>query len=90
MTEFQPTPARHNLSEKSVAPFELPADLLQSDFVFVRKDGHVPALAPLYDGPYRVLARSREAFKLQLGSRCDNISTSRLKAALVIYTQYNF
>ncbi len=77
MSGFQLTPAHHNLSGSAAAPVELPADLLQADFVFVRRDGHVPVLAQLYDGPYTVLARSRETFQLWMGSRCDNISTSQ-------------
>jgi hypothetical protein len=37
------------------APEDLPVDLLRAEAVLVRRDGHVPPLAPLYDAPYRVL-----------------------------------
>ena len=50
-------------------------------FVLVRRDGAQTSLAPLYDGPYRVLERSNHFFRLQLGDRMDNISILRLKAA---------
>ncbi len=36
-------------------------------------------LTPLYDGPYAVIHRSLRAFKLQIGGKEDNASTSRLK-----------
>ena len=81
MSNFQPAPVRHNTGERAAAPAELPPDLLQADFVFITKDGHLPALQQLYEGPFRGLSRSREMFKLQLGARSDNLSTSRLKAA---------
>jgi hypothetical protein len=33
----------------------------------------------LYDGPYAVIQRSLRAFKLQIGAKEDQVSTSRLK-----------
>ena len=41
--------------------------------------GRAPPLSPLYDSPYAVLQRSLPHFRLQLGDREDNVSTSRLK-----------
>jgi hypothetical protein len=64
------------------APEDLPADLLHAEVVLVLNDGHVPPLAPLYDGPYRVLTRSRNFFRLQMGDRTDTVSTSCLKPCL--------
>ena len=57
----------------------LPAALLTAPTVFVRCDGHVPPLTPLYDGPFAVLSRSAQHFKIQMGTREEVISTSRLK-----------
>jgi hypothetical protein len=51
--------------------------------VFIRRHGHVPALSPLYEGPYRVLARNDRVFYLQLGFRVDSVSVSRLKPAFL-------
>jgi hypothetical protein len=42
----------------------------------------VPPLEPLYEGPYSVLARSRDWFRIQVGNRTDTISTSHLKPCL--------
>jgi hypothetical protein len=43
-------------------------------------------LEPLYDGPYRVLARSRDWFRIQVGDRTDTISTSRHEPCLDLST----
>jgi len=69
-------PAHHS----SVKPQELPEELLRSRFVLVRHDAVQPPLAAMYDGPYLVLERSRNFFKIQLGERVDTVSTHRLKA----------
>ncbi len=49
--------------------------------VLVRADAVRPPLAPRYDGPYSVIARSDQYFTLQMGDRTDTVSTSRLKPA---------
>ena len=49
--------------------------------VLVWADAVRPALAPRYDGPYSVIARSDQYFTLQMGDRTDTVSTSRLKPA---------
>ena len=56
-----------------------PAELLAASHVLVRRDGHVPPLAPLYDGPYAVLRRSLHTFTILMGDREEVVSTSRLK-----------
>jgi hypothetical protein len=63
-------------------PDKLPADLLRAPAVLVRRDGHEPPLEPLYNGPYQVLAHSRDWFCIQVGDRTDSISTSHLKPCL--------
>ena len=50
--------------------------------VFVRKDGHIPPLAPLYAGPYKVLSRSRRTIHLQVGNRTEMVLIQRLKPAV--------
>ena len=80
-TLSRPAPplTRHNTTASSKPPQILPAQLLQASFVLVRRGGHVPPLAPLYDGPYRVLKRSLHTFPLQIGDRIDVVSVHRLK-----------
>ena len=49
--------------------------------VFIRKDGHVAPLAPLYEGPYKVLSRSPKTFQLKVGKRVEVVSLQRLNPA---------
>jgi len=72
-------PPRHNTAADRRQPEELPADLQEARHVLVLRGGHVPPLAPLYDGPYEVLERTPRFFKLQVGPRTDTVSTGRLK-----------
>jgi len=70
---------RHNTAADRQPPPDLPDALSRAPTVFVRRDGYVPPLQPLYDGPYTVLRRSLHHFTLQVGGRTDKVSTSRLK-----------
>jgi hypothetical protein len=83
MAGFVPPAILHNTNPDAQPAPELPAALAQAEFVLVRKDGHKPPLAPVYEGPYRVLARSVRVFKLQIGTREETVSTLRLKAAFM-------
>jgi hypothetical protein len=67
-TAFTPPPAT-----------QLPDDLARAPTVFVRRDGHVPPLQPLYDGPYTVVCHSLHHFTLRIGKKEDKVSTLRLK-----------
>ena len=58
MSGFHPVPARHNIPPVSDLQEHVPALLWSCLMVFVRKDGHVPPLAPLYAGTYKVLSHS--------------------------------
>jgi hypothetical protein len=60
-------------------PRDLPTDLAAARLVFVRRDGHVPPLTPLYEGPYSVVRRSLHHFTVKMGDREEVISKSRLK-----------
>ena len=81
MSPFHPLPPRHNTAAAAQPPADPPEALRQAAFVFVRRDGHRPPLTPAYDGPFKVLQRSRHTFKLQMGPRVDVVSTHRLKPA---------
>ncbi len=63
-------------------PPQLPNDLARAPTMFVRRDGQVPLLQPLYDGPYTVIHRSLHFFTLHIGDKVDKVdkvSTLRLK-----------
>ena len=82
MAGFQPTPVTH--ATPAVAPPDkLPDTLLAASRVFVRRDGYHGPLQTTWDGPYKVLQRSRHVFRLQVGSREETVSTHRLKTAHV-------
>ena len=73
------TVARHNIALHAQPPRDLPTDLAAARLVFVRRDGHVPLLTPLYEGPYSVVRRSLHHFTVKMGDREEVISKSRLK-----------
>lgn len=56
--------------------------LQQAQFVYVRRGGTTPSLAPLYHGPYQVIQRSEKFFRLQVGGRLEAVSVDRLKPHL--------
>ena len=57
--------------------------LMSSSFVFIRKgEFNVPALSPLYTGPFKVLSKGPKSFVLDLGGRHESVSVDRLKPYL--------
>ncbi len=70
---------RHKTAAVHQPQLQLPDDLARVPTVFVRRDGHVPPLQPLYDGPYTVIRRSLHHFTLRIGNKVDKVSTLRLK-----------
>jgi hypothetical protein len=72
-----PSPTSHH---SKPAPEAFPKDLLLARHILVRRDGATPSLTPIYDGPYLVLERSLQFFKLQIGNKTNNVSTLRSKA----------
>ena len=63
-------------------PVYLDSRLQTAAFVFVRRDGHVPPLQPLYAGPYAVLWRTAKCFVLRVGDKEVTVSVDRLKPAI--------
>ena len=81
MSGFQPVPPCHNIQAAAVLPEVIPAELSSCPMVFICKDGHVAPLAPLYEGPYKVLSCSLKTFQLQFGKRVEVVSVQRIKPA---------
>jgi hypothetical protein len=54
--------------------------LAEATFVYVRRGPASGPLAPTYDGPFRVLAKSEKFFCVQMGSREEVIAVDWLKA----------
>ena len=59
-----------------------PPALSSEDFVFIKREAPGPPLSPLYDSPYRVLARGPKVFTLELGGRQERVTVDRLKPCL--------
>ena len=66
--------------------FNVPDNLSKAKFVFVRRHIKKSPLQTPYDGPYAVLHWSDKFFTLKVGTREDNVSIDRLKAA---YTEHD-
>ena len=64
----------NNTPKADTLPEVIPAELSSCPMVFIHKDGHVAPLAPLYEGPYKVLSRSPKSFQLQVGKRVEVVS----------------
>ena len=77
MSDFCPVPACHNTLSTTDLPEQIPTSLYSCLMVLIHKDGHVPPLAPLYEGPYKVLSRSLFASM----SRSSFVSIQCLKPA---------
>ena len=75
LNSFEPLQPQHHRTQ----PEAVPRELLSSTFVFVRRGAPGRPLSPLYNGPYKVLERGDKFFKIQLGTRTDNVSVDRLK-----------
>lgn len=81
---FSTTP--HHNHPTTIHTQKIPISLQQAEFVFIRQDGHVPPLSPLYRGPFKVLEKKSKYFKIKIGNREDNVSIDRLKAVISIDT----
>jgi hypothetical protein len=58
---------RHNTATARRLPPKLPDDLARAPTEFMRRDGHVSPLQPLYHGPYAVFCRSLHHFTPRIG-----------------------
>jgi hypothetical protein len=75
---------RHNsTSARRLLP-QLPDDLARALAVFMRQDGHVPLLQPLYNGPYTFLRNSLNHFTLRISDKEDKVSNLRLNPELTL------
>jgi len=62
-------------------PTFFPTSLKTFTHVFVRRDSVRKPLQPPYDGPFRVISRTPNDYKLEMRGKTDTISIDRLKAA---------
>ena len=77
MGALAPVPtSRHNLTTGYV-----PTNLLNSQYVFIRRDSLRTPLQKPYEGPFRVLQHHPKAFVIDYGGRRETVSVDRLKPA---------
>jgi Integrase core domain/Integrase zinc binding domain len=58
----------------------LPKQLMEADFVYIRKGPAGGPFLPPYSGPYKVLVKKDKVFEIQVGTRVESVSVDRLKA----------
>jgi cleavage and polyadenylation specificity factor subunit 1 len=84
LAKLQQSPLLPSTTSSSVRTYAQVAaaptpQLCKAEFVYVRRGGAGPPLAPLYAGPYRVLDRAAKFFTVEMGGKSEVISVDRLK-----------
>ena len=79
IADYQP----QQMSRHSEDIASVPKSPSTCEFVFVRHDAYRPPLAPLYDGPFRVLERGEKFFILDISGRRDSVSVDQLKPSYI-------
>ncbi len=67
----------HNTAAQQRAKETILEALLTANRVLVRRDGHVPPLSPLYNGPYAVLRHAPRFFTLWIVERDETVHVQR-------------
>ena len=79
--KLRPTPASAHGADRIKT--NVPSDLSKAGFVFIRREAKRSPLQTPYSGPYEVLTRSDKYYTIKVGTRQENITIDRLKAAHV-------
>lgn len=74
-------------TRNSTKPIFLPKRLEDCDFVFVRVDKIRTGLSPPYEGPFKVIRRSRKHFVVEIKGKNHTISINRIKPAYGIVSE---
>ena len=80
VARLQPT----ETSAHRVPRVHIPESLAEATHVFVLRGGHQPALTSPYMGPFRIVSRGPDSYRIALPGRgVDSVNISRLKPAVV-------
>lgn len=91
MQELRAVPPR----QSATRIVHVPPQLLTQSHIFVQHDAVRSPLQSPYDGPYRVISRTKKHFTVDVKGKHEIISINRLKGAhlesdkIVIHTQSN-
>ena len=61
----------------------IPSDITHCEYVFERRDAHLPPLCQPYEGPFRVVEKDIKFLKLDMGGKTETVSLDRLKPAFL-------
>ena len=80
VARLQPTSTSAHRSPR----IHVPDSLANASHVFVLRGGHQPSLSSPYMGPFRVVSRSQDSYRIALPGRgVDSVNIARLKPAVV-------
>ena len=81
LASVDPPPTCQPRSYAAVAAsnISISKQLQEALYVYVRRGGTIPPLAPVYSGPYRMLHAGPKVFILEVGASQQTISVDRLK-----------
>ena len=65
-----PTCQPRSFADVAATPLQIPKQLQQAHYVYVRRGGCSPPLVPVYSGPFRVLHVGPKTFTLEVGATC--------------------
>lgn len=71
-------------TRKSTQPIFVPKDIENCEFVFIRVDKIRPALTPPYEGPFKVIRRTRKNFVVDVNGKQTTVAIDRVKPAFGI------
>jgi transposase InsO family protein len=79
LASSQPPPTCQPRTYAEVASQPPNSTLQTAEYVYVRRGGVAPPLAPTYSGPYKVARAGPKCFLLEIGGRQEMVSVDRLK-----------
>ena len=74
-----PTCQPRSYADVAATPLQIPKQLQQACYVYVRRGRCSPPLAPVYSGPFCLLHAGPKTFTLEVGATCETVSVDRLK-----------
>ncbi|RWS00893.1 pol polyprotein-like protein, partial [Dinothrombium tinctorium] len=80
--------AMHNIrasmtSHNNKDLFYTPSKIFESEYVFIRRDYVRKPLEQPYEGPYKVIAKNKKHFKIEVEGKHETISIDRLKPSFI-------